>query len=244
MISIKNTAPAMRLKDRLAVVTGASRGIGFAIARKFAMEGAHVIICARTIGGLEELDDLIKQDGIGKSTIAKLDLCDFATIDAMGASIFKRFGKLDILIGNAGSLGELSPISHISPKLWDDTFAINVTANYRLIRSFDALLRQSNAGRAIFTSSGAVKNNRPYWGVYSASKAALEGLVKSYAGEITKTNVKANIVDPGVIATSMRAKAYPGEDQNKLLKPEDISDIFVKLAMADYMENGQVIKAQ
>ena len=236
-------ASTKRLEGRLALVTGASRGIGFAVARRFAKEGAHVIACARTIGGLEELDDAIKQDGIGQCTIAKMDLTKFDEIDAMGASIYQRFGKLDILVGNAGTLGELTPVSHISPKLWDATFAINVTANYRLIRSLDALLRLSDNGRAIFTSSGAVQNNRPYWALYTSTKAALEGLVKGYAGELAQTNVKANIIDPGRVATAMRAKAYPGEDPKTLRNPEDITDIFVELADQSCTKNGEVFKA-
>lgn len=234
---------ALRLEGRLALVTGASRGIGFAVARRFAKEGAHVIACARTIGGLEELDDTIKQDGIGQCTIAKMDLTKFADIDAMGASIFQRFGKLDILVGNAGSLGELTPVSHISPKLWDRTFAINVTANYRLMRSLDVLLRQSEAGRAIFTTSAVVQENRPFWGLYTATKAALEALVKSYAGELKQTNVNVNLIDPGPVATALRAKAYPGEDKGKLRLPEDITEAFVDLAESGSAVNGDVIKA-
>lgn len=236
--------PPKRLEGKLALITGASRGIGFAVARHMANEGAHVIACARTIGGLEELDDAIKADGNGKCTIAKMNLTKFDEIDAMGASIYQRFGKLDILVGNAGALGELSPVSHLDPKVWDATFAINVTANYRLIRSFDALLRQSDAGRAIFTSSGAVQNNRPYWGLYTATKAALEGLVKGYAGELNQTNVKANMIDPGAVATGMRAKAFPGEDRNSIAQPEDITDVYIELASASCAKNGEVIKAQ
>ena len=221
-----------RLDGRLALVTGASRGIGFAIARRFAAEGAHVIAVARTVGGLEELDDAVKEDG-GSITLAKLDLRKGEEIDALGASVFQRFGKLDILVGNAGVLGELSPVSHISPKVWEETLAVNTTANYRLLRSFDAMLRQSDAGRAIFVSSGAVDKNLPYWSAYTASKAALEALVGAYAREVSDiSNVRANIVQPGVVATAMRARAFPGEDQSTLTKPNEITDVFVDLASA------------
>lgn len=234
---------SLRLNGRLALVTGASRGIGYAVARRLANEGAHVIAVARTLGGLEELDDAIKADGNGACTIAKMDLTKFDQIDAMGASIYQRFGKLDILVGNAGTLGELTPVSHIDQKLWDRTFAINVTANYRLIRSLDVLLKQSDAGRAIFTSSAAVQNNKPYWGLYTATKAALEGIVKGYAGELNQTKVNANMVDPGPVATAMRSKAFPGEDQSTLRKPEDITDVFVDLAESSCDKNGEVVKA-
>lgn len=229
---------AGRLEGRLALVTGASRGIGFAIARRFAAEGAHVIAVARTVGGLEELDDAVKEDG-GSVTLAKLDLRKGDEIDALGASVFQRFGKLDILVGNAGVLGELSPVSHISPKVWEETLNVNTTANYRLLRNFDAMLRQSDAGRAIFVSSGAVDKNLPYWSAYTASKAALEALVGAYAREVADiSNVRANIVQPGVVATAMRARAFPGEDQSKLTKPNEITDVFVDLASDAPRDSG------
>ena len=230
------------LEGRLALVTGASRGIGFAVAKRLADEGAHVIATARTVGGLEELDDMITANG-GSCTLAPLNLKDGDKIDAMGASIHERFGKLDILVGNAGILGELSPVSHLSPKLWEETFQINTHANFRLIRSLDPLLRQSDAGRALFVSNSLIHENRAFWALYSASKAALEALVMSYAAEIGNVSqVKANIIEPGVVATAMRAKAYPGEDHEKLAKPSDVTDLFVEMVCADFEANGTVAK--
>src|SRR5581483_6968425 len=171
-----------RLQDRLAVITGASRGIGRAVALGMAAEGAHVILVARTVGGLEEVDDEIRKVG-GKATLVPFDLTDFDGIDRLGATIFERWGKLDILVSNAGSLGVLTPMSHFSPKDWDKVIATNITANWRLIRSFEPLLKRSDAGRAIFVTSGAARKNKPYWGGYAMSKAALEAIVKTWAAE-------------------------------------------------------------
>jgi NAD(P)-dependent dehydrogenase (short-subunit alcohol dehydrogenase family) len=166
-----------RLQDRIAVITGASRGIGRAVALGFAAEGAHVILVSRTVGGLEEVDDEIRKVG-GKATLVPLDLTDFDAIDRLGANIYERWGKLDVLVGNAGSLGVLTPVSHMEVKAWDKVVATNITANWRLIRSFEPLLKRSDAGRAIFVTSGAAHKNKPYWGGYAMSKAALEALVK------------------------------------------------------------------
>lgn len=230
------------LEGRLALVTGASRGIGYEVSKRLAKEGAHVITLARTLGGLEELDDEIKAMG-GECTIAQLDLADHDRIDALGASLYERFGKLDILVANAGMLGELTPVGHITPKVWDRVMSVNLTANYRLIRSLDPLLRQSDAARAIFVSSGAVKSQRPFWGLYAATKSALESLVVCYSKEMEKTNVKANLIHPGRVWTAMQAKAFPGVKPEDLPKPSEITDIFVKLARADFQETGQVFNA-
>ena len=230
-----------RLEGRIALVTGASRGIGFAVARRMAEEGAHVVALARTQGGLEELDDIITEKG-GKCTLVPMDLRVSDKIDALGASLYERFGRLDILVGNAGMLGELSPVGHISPKLWEETFSVNTHANFRLIRSLDPLLRQSEAGRAIFVSSEIASEHRAFWSLFSASKVALEALVMGYAAEIGNiTNVRANIIHPGPVATAMRAKAYPGEDQEKLNKPWDVTGKFVEMATAEFTDNGRII---
>ena len=232
-----------KLDGRTALVTGASRGIGAAIAKRFAAEGAHLILTARTVGGLEEVDDAVRAAG-SSATLVPADLLDMTQIDKIAAAVHERFGKLDILVGNAGTLGVLSPVGHIDPKVWDETIALNLTVNYRLIRAFDSLLRRSDAGRAIFVSSGAARNANPYWGAYSASKAALEALVRTYAGEITKTNVRVNIVNPGGVRTSMRAQAFPGEDPMSLASPDDVTDVFVQLAAVDCELHGATVQAQ
>lgn len=231
-----------RLRGRIALVTGASRGLGAAIARRFAAEGAHLVLVARTAGGLEEVDDAVKAVG-GEATLVPLDLAQFEAIDELGARLYERFGRLDILIGNAAALGVLSPVGHIEPKTWDETFAINVTANFRLIRSFDPLLRQSEAGRAIFVTSAATENLFPFWGLYSTTKAALDAIVLTYAQEMANTTVRANLVDPGIIQTGMRAAAMPGEDPATLRQPDEVTEVFVDLASADSTRNGEIIKA-
>ena len=232
-----------RLSGRIALITGASRGLGAAIAKRYAVEGAHLVLVARTVGGLEETDDAVKAAG-GEATLVPLDLTQFVAIDELGGRLHERFGKLDILVGNAAALGVLSPIGHIEPEVWDETFKINVTANYRLIRSFDPLLRQSAAGRAIFVTSAATKNLHAYWGLYSTTKAALDAVVRTYAREVANTNVRANLVDPGVLRTGMRAAAMPGEDPASLSHPDEVTDLFVELAAADCKRNGEIIKAQ
>lgn len=233
---------AGRLEGRIALVTGASRGIGAAVARRFAREGAHLILNARTQGALEELDDDIKAMG-GEATLVPADLTDFDVIDQMGAAVYERFKRLDILVGNAGALGTLSPLGHIDPKVWDRTMAINVTANYRLIRSFDPLLRASDAGRAVFVTSGAPRSLRPYWGAYAVSKAALETMAIIYAKEVEKTNVRVNLINPGATRTDMRAQAFPGEDPESLKTPESVTGLFVDLAEPACEKNGEIIDA-
>jgi len=228
---------ALSATNRIALITGASRGIGAAVAKRFAAEGAHVILVARNSKGLEEVDDEIRATG-GTATLVPLDLMEFPKIDILAAQIAERFGKLDILVGNAGLLGELSPLTHTCIEDWDKVMALNVTANFHLLRCFDELLKASDAGRAMFVSSGVTKRAAAYWGAYAVSKSALEAMVNIYAAENAKTSVKANLIDPGAVATRMRAKAFPGEDPMTLPAPEDITDIFVKLARADFMETG------
>ncbi|MDJ0937046.1 MAG: SDR family NAD(P)-dependent oxidoreductase [Kiloniellales bacterium] len=232
-----------RLEGRLALITGASRGIGAAVARRFAAEGAQVVLSARTVGGLEEVDDQIRQAGGKPATLVPLDLRDFDKIDALGASLFERFGKLDVLVGNAGTLGTLSPLGHGDPATWQAVIDVNLTANFRLIRSLDPLLRRSDAGRAIFVTSGAAARPIPYWGAYATSKAALEMLVGIYAAETAKATVRVNLIDPGVVRTIMRAQAFPGEDPESLKPPEAITDAFVELASADCVRQGETLAA-
>lgn len=229
-----------RLENRLALITGASRGIGRAVALAMAAEGAHVILVARTVGALEEVDDEIQKIG-GKATLVPLDLKDLDAIDRLGGMIYERWGKLDILVGNAGLLGVLTPVGHIEPKEWEQVLTINVTANYRLIRSLDPLLRRSDAGRAIFVTSGAADKCRPFWGIYSATKAALNALVKTWAHENEKTAMRINLVSPGPVATAMRAKAMPGEDPSTLPRPAELAPLFLELASPEYQKTGETV---
>ncbi|MDO8422660.1 MAG: SDR family NAD(P)-dependent oxidoreductase [Parvibaculum sp.] len=230
-----------RLQGRIAVITGASRGIGRAVALGYAAEGAHVILVARTVGGLEEVDDEIAKIG-GKATLVPLDLTDFDAIDRLGANIYERWGKLDILVANAGTLGVLTPVSHLEIKAWDKLVNTNMTANWRLIRSFDPLLKRSDAGRAIFVTSGAAHKNKPYWGGYAMSKAAMEALVKTWAAECANTNVRANLLSPGPTRTAMRKQAMPGEDVSTLTRPADLVPLFIEMAMANYEKNGEIVE--
>ena len=223
------------------MITGATRGIGAAVAERFAAEGAHVILVGRTQGGLEETDDRVRAAG-GTATLVPADLTDFDAIDNLGAAIAERWGHLDILVGNAGTLGTLGPVGHTTPAVWEEVFALNVTVNWRLIRSFDALLRNSEAGRAIFVTSGAASRVLPYWGAYSASKAALESMAKVYAAEVATTNIRVNLLDPGATRTQMRALAMPGEDPQTLKPPEEITEFFLELAGSDCQQNGETIR--
>ncbi len=233
-----------KLNGRIALITGASRGIGAAIAKRFAIEGAHLVLTARSSGALEELDDYIRSRGGKQPTLVPFDLKDGNQIDLLGAALHDRFQKLDILIANAGILGSLRPIGHYSPELWEDTININLTANWRLIRSLDPLLRISDAGRALFVTSGITKaSGRPFWGPYAASKIALEVLVKTWASEVERTNIKVNLVDPGPVATRMRAEAFPGEDQKKISQPDDIAETFVNLSTVTSKLHGQRVEA-
>jgi NAD(P)-dependent dehydrogenase (short-subunit alcohol dehydrogenase family) len=227
------------LSNRVAVVTGASRGIGRAAALALAEAGAHIVALARTQGALEELDDAIRAKG-GFATLVPVNLKDFDALDRLGAAIHERWGKLDILLGNAGVLGELAPITHIDQPVWDEVMAVNVTANYRLIRSLDPLLRASDAGRAIFVSSGAAHKATAYWGPYSVSKAALEALVRTYAAETVKTPVKVMLLNPGPLRTNMRRAAMPGEDPLTLKTPEDLAPHILKLALPSWTETGRI----
>ena len=231
-----------RLEGRIALITGASRGIGAAVARRYAREGARLVLLARTQGGLEELDDEVRALG-AEATLVPLDITDSDALDRLGAALFERHGRLDVLVGNAGTLGTLSPVSHIEPDDWRRVLDVNLTANWRLVRSLDILLRASDAGRAIFVSSGVAGFVKPYWGAYAVSKAALEMMVKIYAAETARTSVRANLLDPGAVRTSMRAAAFPGEDPMTLPEPDAITDLFVELAEPACERTGEVVRA-
>jgi NAD(P)-dependent dehydrogenase (short-subunit alcohol dehydrogenase family) len=231
-----------RLKGRIALITGASRGIGRAVAKAFAIEGAHVVLVGRTQGALEELDDEVRGLG-GSASLVPVDLSKFEQIDRIGAALFERFGRLDVLVGNAGSLGMLAPVGHIGLEEWQEAIDVNLTANYRLIRSLDPLLRLSEAGRAIFVTSGVTQGVFPFWGAYAATKAGLEALVLTYAGEMRQTKVKVNLLDPGIVRTRLRATAFPGEASDKLPAPESVTEAFIKLAEASASWHGEILKA-
>ncbi|MSO69107.1 MAG: SDR family NAD(P)-dependent oxidoreductase [Alphaproteobacteria bacterium] len=227
-----------RLKGRVALITGASRGIGAAVARRYAAEGAMLVLLARTVGGLEEVDDQVRSLG-GQAVLVPLDLKDSEAIDRLGPALAERFGKLDIFVGNAGVLGELRPLTHYTPDLWADAFAINVHANWRLLRALDPLLRRAEAGRVILVTSRITQSLRAYWGAYAASKAALEAMARIYANELKQTNLKVNLLDPVAVATRMRAEAYPGEDPKTLKQPDEITELFVRLAEASFAASGE-----
>jgi len=268
-----------QLAGRVAVVTGASRGVGAAIAKRYAAEGAHLVLVARGNKDLEAIDDAVREAGGaaiakryaaegahlvlvargnkdleaiddavreagGTATLVPLDLMDGAGIDRLGGAIAERYGRLDILVGNAGLLGPITPLSHVKPEMWERVMAVNVNANWHLIRSFDALLRAADAGRAIFVTSGVTRGARAYWGAYATSKAALEMLVATYAEETAKTSVRVNLVNPGAVRTGMRAKAMPGEDPMTLPPPEAVTDVFVELALPACRRHGAIVSAQ
>lgn len=228
------------LAGRVAVVTGATRGIGWFAALELARAGAHVVATGRTQGALEELDDAIKAEG-GQATLAPFDIADFEAIDRLGGVLYQRFGKLDALVANAGQLGALSPLGHVEPKDWDKTVAVNLTANWRLIRSLDPLLRASDAGRAVFVTSGAAHKARAYWGLYAVTKAGVDALARAYAAETeNQTPVKVTLVNPGPLATAMRARAMPGEDQTTLRKPKELAPKIVELCSPAWTETGKL----
>jgi NAD(P)-dependent dehydrogenase (short-subunit alcohol dehydrogenase family) len=234
---------SLDLTGRVAVVTGASRGIGYFIAKELAAAGAHVIAVARTVGGLEELDDEIKAAG-GNATLVPLDLADMAGIDRLGGAIHERWGKLDVLVANAGILGVIAPIGHVEAKVFDKVMLLNVTATWRLIRSVDPLLRLSDAGRAIVMSSGAAHSARAYWGPYAASKAAVEAMARSWADETKNLSLRINCVNPGATRTAMRAQAMPGEDPATLPHPSEIAKWIAPLASPSVNETGMIFEAQ
>ncbi len=227
------------LADRIALVTGASRGIGRATALALARAGAHVVAVARTVGGLEELDDEIRALG-GTATLVPLDLKDAPGIVRLAAALTERYQRLDVMVGNAGILGPLSPLDHVEPKAWDEVLAVNVTANWHLIRAMGPLLRRASAGRVVFVTSGIVARPRAYWGPYTVSKAALEALARTYAAETVSTPVRVNLFNPGPTRTRMRATAMPGEDPGELKTPEPVAEKIVELCLPQFQDTGEL----
>ncbi len=225
---------------RVVLVTGASRGIGYALAKAFGATGAHVIAVARTTGGLEDLDDEIQAAG-GSTTLVPVDLRDHEAIDRMGLALYERFGRLDVLIGNAGELGTITPLAHMKPKEFEKMISLNVTANYRLIRSMDPLLRASPAGRAVFITSGMANQAKPFWAGYALSKAALNAMVGVYAAEMANSSVRVNLLSPGPVRTALRARAVPGEDATQLPDPESVVEPVMRLASEDFDQTGMVL---
>lgn len=234
---------APTLQGRIALITGASRGIGAAVAKRYAAEGAQVILLARTVGALEEVDDAIRAQGHAPATLVPTDLKQPQMLDQLGQIIAKRFGRLDILVGNAATLGALTPLTHADPKMWDDVMQVNLTSNWRLLRAMHPLLLASDAGRALFVTSGAARTAFAYWGAYGISKAALELMVRTYAAEQVKTSICAHLIDPGVVDTVMRREAFPGEREGQNPSPESVTDLFVTLASPDFKETGKLYHA-
>src|SRR3981189_2711609 len=229
---------SLPLASRIALVTGASRGIGYATARALAKAGAHVVAGARTQGGLEELGDARRHEG-GSATLVPLNLTDFEGIARLGAALHERHGKLDLLVGNAGVAGPSSPLGHIELKPWNDVMAVNVTANFQLIRCMEPLLKQSDAGRAVFITSGAANMAPAYLGPYSASKAALEALVRAWANETASTPIRVNLFNPGPIRTRMRATVFPGEDPLTLDTPDQAAEFILPMCAPGWTETGK-----
>ncbi len=231
----------LQLQGKIALVTGASRGIGRAAALELSRHGVHILLLGRTQSALESVYDEIINEG-GKATGIPIDLTDYDAIDRLGGIIASKWGKLDILIGNAGQLGTISPVSHIKPKDFETTISVNLIANMRLIRAFEPLLLQSDAGRAVFVTSGVAQSSTAFWGGYAASKAGLDTLVRCWANEQKNTNLRINLLSPGAVRTAMRAKAMPGEDPNTLPRAEDIAPIFLQLCADSYKETGKIIR--
>ena len=227
-----------RFKGKTVIVTGAGSGIGAATARRFSEEGASVVLCGRTSDKLEAVARDLPAD---RTLVHAADVADRQAVEGLVDAAVERFGRLDILVGNAAMLGDLSPVSHYAPKTWEKVFALNVTANYRLIRSLDRLLRGSDAGRAMFVTSGVARSPVAYFGAYAASKAALEMMVRMYAREVALSPLKVNLLDPGVVRTKMRAHGFPGEDPMIHPAPEEITDRFVELAEPACQVHGEVV---
>lgn len=231
------------LSGRLILITGATRGLGRAVAIAAAAAGAEIIITGRTIGALEEVDDEIKASG-SSATIVELDMKDTAAMPRLAAAIAERWGRLDGFVANAAMLAALTPIGHLTPEAWDESVAVNLTGQWHMIRAFDPLLRAAPAGRAVLVTSGAAVGSRPFWGPYAATKAGLEALGRSWAGESEQTNLRINMINPGGTATKMRASAFPGEDPATLPQPEDIAPAFLMLLADDCPYHGELLEAR
>src|SRR5947209_8717509 len=231
-----------RLSGKIALITGASRGIGAAVAERLGREGAHLVLTGRTVGGLEETDDRIRAAG-GSATLVPFDLREFIKIDELAAALYERYGRLDILVGNAGEFGTFSPLGHIDPVLWAEVVDLNLTANWRLIRAMDPLLRAAEHGRAVFVTSAIAREAPPYYGPYAVSKAGLETMVRIYAGEVARTRVRVNLIDPGPLRTRLRARIFPGEDAATLAPPESVAHTFLELVLPECTRNGEIVSA-
>jgi len=235
------SAGSGRLAGRIALVTGAGRGLGAAVARAYAAEGAQVILAGRTVGALEEVYDSITTAG-GTAVGVPIDLAKHDRIDDLAATLYERFGRIDILVANAAELGTLSPVAHADPKRWQAILDVNLTANFRLIRAFDPLLRRSDAGRAVFVTAPQASGEKPFWGAYAVAKAGLETLVRMYAAEVERTAIRVNLVDPGVLSTRLRAHAYPGEKPEDNPAPETAVGPFLDLAEATCTRHGEIVR--
>jgi NAD(P)-dependent dehydrogenase (short-subunit alcohol dehydrogenase family) len=231
-----------RLSGKVALITGASRGIGAAVAERLAREGAHLVLIGRTVGGLEETDDRVRAAG-GSATLVPFDLREFIKIDELAAALYERYGRLDILVGNAGEFGVFSPLGHIDPALWSEVVELNLTANWRLIRAMDPLLRAAEHGRAVFVTTALAREALPYYGPYAVSKAGLEAMVRIYAGEVARTAVRVNLLDPGIVRTRLRARIFPGENPATVPSPESIADAFLPLVLDECRHHGEILGA-
>lgn len=231
-----------RLENRIALVTGASRGFGRAMALALAREGAHIVALARTAGALEELDDEVRKLGAPPVTILKLDLRAADKIDQVGPALYQRWQKVDIFVGAAGILGPLSPLPHVTADAWDAVIDINLTANWRLIRTLDPLLKASDAGRVLFVTAGEADGRSPYWGPYAIAKAGLEALARTYAEETVNTGLRVNLLDPGTMRTGLRAKAFPGEDKTTLTTPAEVARRAVELVLPSFEKSGTLVR--
>ena len=227
------------LAGRVALITGATRGIGHALAIVLARAGAHVVGIGRTQGALEELDDAVRAVG-STATLVPLDMRDYAGIYRLAKALNERHQRLDVLVGNAAIGGQRSPLGHVDPAAWDEAMAVNVTANYHLIRAMDPLLRRATAGRAVFMTSGAATHARAYAGPYSVSKAALDVLARTYAAETDSTPIRVNVFNPGPTRTRMRAQVMPGEDPMTLPTPEQVAEKILDLCLPSFSETGKL----
>ncbi|MDE2007669.1 MAG: SDR family NAD(P)-dependent oxidoreductase, partial [Rhodospirillales bacterium] len=222
--------------------TGASQGLGAAVAVELARLGAHPVIVARTQGGLEETDDRIRAVG-GEASLLPLDLADADSIDAIGPSIFARFGRLDILVHAAGALGAVTPVPHIMPREWDAAVAVNMAAVWRLIRCTDRLLRAAPAGRAVFVTDGRARAPKAYWGLYGATKAGMEYLARAWADEAANSPLRVNLFDPGPMATALRRTAFPGASQDALPSPDRVAPALAALCLPSETRTGALVAA-
>jgi NAD(P)-dependent dehydrogenase (short-subunit alcohol dehydrogenase family) len=232
-----------RLKNKIALITGASRGIGAAVAKQFAKEGAQLILVARNSAALEEVDNEVQKYG-PPAVLVPFDLTDLPRIDDMAMTIYRRFGQLDVLVGNAGILGGLTPVTHTLPSTWHLVMTTNLHANWHLLRAFEPLLKKAPDPRVVFVTSGVIQPPRAYWGPYSVSKASLEMMAKIYAAEVKNTAFRVNLINPGSIRTAMYAEAYPGKDLSMLTPPEDITEVFVRLAETSCPWHGEILFAK